>query len=72
MDLESEINYKFHLYFLVCLVHFMDMVYIATIAFYRSQTTFKTDPATLGKRQKQIDFGKNTDGYRHYVSQVKK
>jgi len=40
--------------------------------FYRVQLGRETDPLILARRQKQIDFGKNTIGYVKYLEQVPK
>lgn len=37
-----------------------------------STVEFETDPETLGRRQKQVDFGKNTLGYDNYSRLVPK
>jgi len=36
------------------------------------QRKFETDPATIDRRQRQIDFGKVTKGYNNYLSAVPK
>lgn len=35
-----------------------------------SDQIFETDAAVLVRRQKQIDYGKKTLGYKHYVEQI--
>jgi len=40
--------------------------------FYRVKLERETDPLILSRRQKQIDFGKNTIGYVKYLEQVPK
>lgn len=32
----------------------------------------ETDPATLNRRQKQIEYGKSTNGYTNYVAATPK
>jgi len=43
-----------------------------TSYFYRVKLERETDALILSRRQKQIDFGKNTIGYVKYLEQVPK
>lgn len=42
------------------------------IFFFRTKLERETDALILARRQKQIDFGKNTIGYEKYLEQVPK
>ncbi|XP_067144080.1 histone RNA hairpin-binding protein-like [Centruroides vittatus] len=39
---------------------------------YRGETGYENDPKVLRRRQKQIDFGKNTIGYQKYLKAIPK
>lgn len=38
----------------------------------RQNREFETDNAVLERRQKQVDYGKNTVGYENYLSEIPK
>jgi len=82
VDILNKIFFKYAFFNVLIFLNHLVSIYIVNIIiviilylifnFYRVKLERETDALILSRRQKQIDFGKNTIGYVKYLEQVPK